>query len=250
VKSFNKTKSLVPTIIEQQQFWDWHWQNWRERKTVNLWKECRHEAILSVLGSLPIDRPRILDLGCGHGWFTAKLARFGETTGIDLSEEGIRQARLRNPHVNFVAGNLYSYPLPIEHYDVITSQEVIGHLENQTAFVDRAAELLSPGGYFIISCANKFVMERLGEDEFPEQPPQHIAEYLSVTDLKHLLAPRFTVTFARSILPVAGRRGILRVVNSHRLNTVLRFFLSPRHLEAVKERAGFGYQLIALAKKI
>jgi len=67
VKSLNKTKSLVPTIIEQQQFWDWHWQNWRERKTVNSWKECRHEAILSVLGSLPIDRPRILDLGCGHG---------------------------------------------------------------------------------------------------------------------------------------------------------------------------------------
>ena len=102
-------------MIEQQQFWDWHWQNWRERKTVNLWKECRHEAILSVLGSLPIDRPRILDLGCGHGWFTAKLARFAETTGIDLSEEGIRQARLRDPHVKFVAGNLYSYPLPIEH---------------------------------------------------------------------------------------------------------------------------------------
>jgi 2-polyprenyl-3-methyl-5-hydroxy-6-metoxy-1,4-benzoquinol methylase len=91
MKNYNKTELHVPTMIEQQQFWDWHWRNWRERKTVNLWKERRHEVILSVLRSLPLSRPRILDLGCGHGWFTAKLASFGETTGIDLSEQGMRR---------------------------------------------------------------------------------------------------------------------------------------------------------------
>jgi 2-polyprenyl-3-methyl-5-hydroxy-6-metoxy-1,4-benzoquinol methylase len=245
----NNSKRGVPTIIEQQQFWDWHWRNWRERKTVNSWKEQRHEAILAVLRSLPISRPKILDLGCGHGWFTAKLAGFGETTGIDLSEEGIEAARRRNSHVNFVAGNLYTYPLPTEHYDVIVSQEVIGHVENQIEFVNRAAALLRPGGYFILSCANRFVMDRLGADEFPEQPPDHIASYLSVTDLKSLLSRRLTVSFVRSILPVAGRRGILRVVHSYRLNAVLGFFLSLRRIETLKERAGFGYQLIALARK-
>ena len=243
------TESSIPTIDRQKQFWDWHWQNWRERKTINSWKERRHELLLSALRSLQLDRPHILDLGCGQGWFAAKLAMFGDTTGIDLSEEGIRDARRRDPHVNFIAGNLYTYPLPFEYYDVIVSQEVVDHVQDQVAFIHRAADVLKPGGYFILSCANKFVIDRVGPDEFPEQPPDHIADYLSLSDLKRLLSARFRVIHARSILPVAGSRGILRLVNSFKVNAALGTFLSPHQVDALKEFAGFGYQLVALAQK-
>ncbi len=245
----NNIELPPPSLSEQREFWDWHWRNWRGRKTINSWKEQRHREILSLLRSLPLSHPRILDLGCGHGWFTAKLADLGEATGIDLSEEAIRLAEAENTHVRFIAGNLYEYPLDLEYYDVVVTQEVIDHVEDQVAFIDRAAHVLKSGGYFIVSCANKFVMDRLGANEFPKESPAHIEYYLSLAELKRLLLPRFKVIRARSILPVAGQRGILRLVHSYKVNTALRFLVPHEYLEALKERAGFGYQLIVLAQK-
>lgn len=35
----------------------------------------------------------ICDLGCGRGWLTHELSKFGRRTGIDLSEKGIELAR-------------------------------------------------------------------------------------------------------------------------------------------------------------
>jgi len=242
------TEAQLPTIAEQRKFWDWHWRHWRERRTINPWKEQRHRVLLSLIRSLPVDRPKILDLGCGHGWFTAKLAHLGEATGIDLSEEGIQMASSQHPNIRFIAGDLYNYPLPVDYFDVVVTQEVIDHVEDHVAFVDRAARVLKSQGYFIVSCANKFVVDRLG-NEFPEQPPAHIATYLGLADLKRLLSSRFKLIQARSILPVAGSRGILRLVNSHKVNTALGCVLPHRYLEAFKERAGFGYQLVALAQK-
>ena len=96
-------ESHHPSIGEQRRFWDWHWEHWQERRTVNAWKDKRHDTILTVLSSLPLGRPKLLDLGCGPGWYTEKLTRFGEVTGIDLSDEAISIARSRFPGINFVA---------------------------------------------------------------------------------------------------------------------------------------------------
>ena len=54
-----------PTIDKQKEFWNWHWAHWEERRTINEWKQTRHEMILRFLEYLSLDRPRILDLGCG-----------------------------------------------------------------------------------------------------------------------------------------------------------------------------------------
>jgi trans-aconitate methyltransferase len=111
--------SHYPTMKDQERFWNWHWQHWHERKTINAWKDRRHEAVLTFLRSLALDHPTILDLGCGPGWYTEKLAQFGPTVGIDLSEEAISMAKARFPHVTFRAGNLYETPLPAAHYTLM-----------------------------------------------------------------------------------------------------------------------------------
>jgi len=233
---------------EQRQFWDWHWQHWQKRRTVNPWKDRRHETILTLLRTLRLNHPQILDIGCGPGWYTEKLAQFGQTTGIDLSDEAISIAQSRFPHVTFLVGDIYEMPLPAGHFDVVVSQEVIDHVSNQVAFVKRAAHVLKPGGYLILSCANKFVMERLGEGEFPQQPAAHIAQHLDIKGLKRLLRAHFHVRRTMTILPI-GTRGILRLINSYKLNSLFGWLISPTYLEALKERAGLGYTLIVLAQK-
>ena len=220
------TKAGRPTISEQKDFWDWHWRHGEERRTVNTWKDRRHAAIRDYLEALSLDRPEILDVGCGTGFYTRSLAEFGPTTGIDLSPESISRAAQQFPEVTFYAGNYYEFSLPDAHFDVVVAQEVIEHVEDQPAFVARTARLLKPHGHFLFSCTNKLVMGRLREGFFPEQPPQHIADHLDLRGIRRLLAPTFRVARWTSVISL-GELGVLRWVNSTKLNALLAALISP-----------------------
>ena len=243
------SRPSVPTIDEQRSFWNWHWQNIETRKVLNDWTERRAQEMLALIRGLSLSNPRILDFGCGQGWFTERLADLGEAHGIDLSTEGIEAARLRRPDINYTAGSIYDSPLPTSFFDILISSEVIAHVEDQSRYVERAAQVLRPGGYLIITTGNKFVMDRLGDVGWNVQPPQHIARQLSRRQLKALLTSAgFTVLKSLTAIP-HGHRGILRIVNSYRLNSALCSFVAQNKLEAFKEKMGLGWQMIFLAQK-
>jgi 2-polyprenyl-3-methyl-5-hydroxy-6-metoxy-1,4-benzoquinol methylase len=242
------SKESLPSIDDQRQFWDWHWQHWKERKVLNDWTDRRATEILRLIQGLAIQRPRVLDLGCGFGWFTERLADIGEAHGIDLSEEAIQAARARRQDITYMAGNLYEANIPNEYFDIVVSQEVIAHVEDQQRYVNRAAEALKPGGYLIISTSNKFVKDRLGDVSWNQQPPRHIANEMSRSQLRKMLSPHFRTLKSFTIIP-HGERGILRVVNSYKLNAMLQLFLPKEKLDTLKEKAGFGWQMIFLAQK-
>ena len=244
----NTVAPSTPTVDEQRQFWNWHWQHWRERKTNNDWTEQRGELMLQIIRSFRLNSPKLLDLGCGRGWYTEKLAELGEATGIDLSPDAIAVAKERNPKIHYIAGNIYEANLPKNHFDVVVSQEVIAHVEDQPRYVERAAEVTKPGGYFIVSTGNKFVMDRLGQIDWNVQPPQHIARQLSRKDLRRLMNPYFDVQQEKTIIPI-GHAGVLRIVNSPKLNALLNLVVPRHHVDAAKERAGLGYQMIVVGQK-
>ncbi len=238
----------LPTIDDQRQFWNWHWQNSEQRKVLNDWTWRRAEEILRLIGKLPLNHPRILDLGCGHGWFTERLADVGEAHGIDLSPGGIAAAQARRPDIAYMAGNIYEAPLQINYFDIVVSQEVIAHVQDQPQYIQRAADVLREGGYLIITTGNKWVIDRLGDVGWVKQPPQHIRQELTHADLKKLLSSRFTVLETYTIIP-QGKLGILRVVNSQKLNSLVRLLLAQSKIDSFKEKAGFGWQMIFLAQK-
>src|ERR1700747_2880391 len=128
-----------PTMEDQRLFWNSHWQHWQDRRVFNGSTRRRADVICSVFHSLRLLRPKILDLGCGMGWFAEELASFGNVTGIDLSEEAIAQAKLRCPQAKFIAANILVDPLPCERFDVVVSQEVLAHVENQSKYIQVAA---------------------------------------------------------------------------------------------------------------
>jgi len=238
----------VPTIEEQRRFWDQHWQRWEERKVLNEWTERRAKEILGLIRGLALERPRILDLGCGKGWFTERLADVGEAHGIDLSPEAIAGAKARRPDITYLAGSVYEAPLPKSYFDVVVSQEVIAHVEDQQGYVNLAAELLKPGGYLIITTGNKFVMDRLGDVGWHTYPPEHIERELYRGQLHKMLSARFDVVKHLTIVPI-GSRGILRLVNSHKLNSLARWIVPQQKFDEWKERAGLGWQMIVFARR-
>jgi len=238
----------TPSIDTQRRFWNWHWDNWESRKVLNSWTERRAIEILAIIQGLSLHNPRILDFGCGMGWFTERLADLGEAHGIDLSPEGIATAQARRPDIKFMAANIYEAPLPRNYFDVLVSQEVLAHVEDQPKYVDRAADILKPGGYFIITTSNKFVWDRLGDVGWNVQPAQHISNQLSRGALRKMLHAKFHVRSVSTIIP-HGQLGILRIVNSAKLNAALSRLIPQHRIDRLKEKAGLGWQMIFVAQK-
>ncbi|HTT28268.1 MAG TPA: class I SAM-dependent methyltransferase [Solirubrobacteraceae bacterium] len=231
-----------PALGEQREYWD---ERWSRTPDPNAWQERRADTILRMLERLPRAPQHILDLGCATGWFTARLARLGDVTGIDLSEQAIALARMRHPDIRFQAGDIYTMPLPRAHYDLVVAQEVVAHVPDQARFVDVIAGSLAPGGYLVISAANKVVMDRV---DFGPDSDAHIKRWLTLGDLKRLVQPQFRVLDATSIIPF-GEKGILRLINSPRLNRLVGGVMGHKRLEEWKERAALGYSVIVLARK-
>jgi 2-polyprenyl-3-methyl-5-hydroxy-6-metoxy-1,4-benzoquinol methylase len=234
-----------PTLTDQQRFWNTWNATLRDPKNLNEWSLKRGETIVELVRWLAIEHPKIIDFGCGTGWLTERLAQFGPATGVDLAENVIAAAQSRAPQIRFLAGDLLHLPLPSAYYDLVVSQEVIAHIPDQLAYLDRAADLLKPRGYLIITTPNKFVMDR---SNWPPQPPEHIEHWLTMRNLKRLLHRRFRILHTSTIVPL-GNRGILRLINSYKINAALGLFISKKNLEKLKEWAGLGYTLIALAQK-
>ena len=67
-------------------------------------------------------------------------------------------------------------------------------------------------------------------------------------EMKSLIAPYFKVLTSTSVIPM-GNRGCLRVINSHKLNTVAGQLIAQRRLDLLKERLGLGYSIIAVGQK-
>lgn len=231
----------MPSLAAQKHYWD---ERWTAKSQPNDWQLRRGERVRQWLLRLALRQPKILDFGCGTGWFANRLAEVGDVTAIDLSEAAIAIARRRYPRVNFIAGDLFEAPLATEYFDVVVSQEVIAHVEQQEEYLDRCASVLRPSGHLIITTANRFVMDRLG---WP-QPPGHIEQYLYMRDFKRMIRRRFSVLDATSIIPI-GDTGLLRITNSTRLNALAARLFSVGAVERFKERARLGYTLIALAKR-
>ena len=59
---------------------------------------------------------------------------------------------------------------------------------------------------------------------------------------------KFRILKVCTIIP-HGARGILRLINSSKLNALLGAFIGPEKLGEIKERAGFGWQMVVLAQK-
>ena len=202
------------SLNEQQEYYN---ARWRTFEYANRLKMARAIAILGAMHRLKLNKPRIIDLGCGTGWLTAIVAQFGPSIGVDLSDEAVREASRKYPFVSFFQTDISSWNYPKGQFDIVISQEVIEHVENQAAHLDIAAELLRSGGYLILTTPNArtfYAMPRETRESWSNQP---IENWLTKKELSELLERSFCQVKVSTIIPGYGRRGTYRFVNSYRL---------------------------------
>ena len=93
---------------------------------------------------------RILDLGCGTGHLTAKIAEAGAVVvGLDSSPAMIAQARQNFPSLRFVLAEAREFRLE-EHFDAVFSNAVLHWIHDAESVVKCVAAVLRPGGRFVL----------------------------------------------------------------------------------------------------
>ena len=188
---------------------------------------------------------RILDAGCGTGWLCERLLRFGRVTGVDLADEVIARAQQRIPTATLIAGDFMEIDLPTGYFDVITCFELLAHVADQPALIERLAELLKPGGVLMISTQNRRVLERCSW--VGQALPGTLRRWLDLPQLKALLSPHFEIEAVTSVHP-QGNQGWLRLVNSRWLARPLDRITLGAYTR-LREQALLGWSLMIRCRR-
>jgi len=105
-------------------------------------------AVLGQLAAQPGEA--ILDLGCGDGVMTARIAEAGaDVLGVDTSGPMLAAARARGLRVAQADGQA----LPFEgRFDAVFSNAALHWMPDQRAVADSAFRALKPGGRYVGEC--------------------------------------------------------------------------------------------------
>ncbi len=91
---------------------------------------------------------RILDLGCGDGQLTLRLAATGaRVTGVDASQEMVTAARGRGVPADHASAE--QLPYPDHSFDAIFSNAALHWVRNHDAMLTEAHRVLRSGGRFV-----------------------------------------------------------------------------------------------------
>lgn len=139
-------------------------------------EQARHEELLKLIQAAH-PRPRLLDVGCGSG----RLASLLDATalegylGVDLSEEGLRQAAsLQLAHGHFEKHDFEKWTPRPGAFDVITFNECLGYAPDPLRTARRFHQSLAPGGVLLVSHFRstnyaEFWQRLAREFDFPKQ---------------------------------------------------------------------------------
>ncbi|PSQ28183.1 class I SAM-dependent methyltransferase [Halobacteriales archaeon QS_9_67_15] len=125
-----------------------------EEFTRSPWKEgLLWPAVRSLLPAL--GDARVLDVGCGNGHYSARLAdRGADVLGVDLSEEMVRQARRQHgDSATFRQGDVTEGLDSVggEEFDIVLCQHVLSHVPSVESAIGEFARVLQPEGTVVLS---------------------------------------------------------------------------------------------------
>lgn len=117
----------------------------------------RIEVIFSdFLGGEDLKNKKLLDAGCGTGWFTKKsFERGANVVALDLSESLVNITKLKVPGITSVIGSIMELPFPDNSFDYVISSDVIEHTPDPLQSTREMIRVLKPGGKICITTPNK-----------------------------------------------------------------------------------------------
>ncbi len=187
--------------------------------------------IAKVRSALPNENARILDVGCGKGFFVkACLDRGLRADGIDLSDTAIEFAKTELG-INAICGRVEDISESIAPYDAVTFWATIEHLRDPLKTLSAVRKVLKPGGLLFLDTG-------IGNDWLDRLLPGFVQWYDP---------PQHLFVFSESSISIALSKTGFKVENLdtcferskvRRLARILRGFICAAGLRIVAELTG------------
>jgi len=141
---------------------DWHEQfvrqaQWTEQTRNHLYRRAHLQ-----------DAERVLDVGCGTGAITAKLARRtrGQVIGVDIDPTMLAFARQHDSGARYEQGDALDLSYPDRHFDIVACHFLLLWLDDPRLGVREMARVTRSGGHVLV-CAEPDYGGRLDWPELP-----------------------------------------------------------------------------------
>jgi 2-polyprenyl-3-methyl-5-hydroxy-6-metoxy-1,4-benzoquinol methylase len=103
-----------------------------------------------VLDNTKTDGTRLLDIGCGYGFFLKKMAQLGwKVEGLEVSGPGRDYAR-QELGLCIHSKPLEAMAFPSEHFDAVTLFYVIEHVLDPALILNEVYRILKPNGILLL----------------------------------------------------------------------------------------------------
>jgi SAM-dependent methyltransferase len=114
-----------------------------------------------MLGHLPEAARKVLDLGCGTGFFLAELERRRPgAVGLDISHAMLRVSEKYVPGARLVTADAEQLPFRERAFDAIFCKGSLHHTRDHVRFLANCRRALAPDGVLILSepCNDNFLI--------------------------------------------------------------------------------------------
>ena len=131
---------------------------------------------------------RLLDVGCGPGYFVERAAQRGwDAYGVDFGS-WVKKAAAARSVANIFIGSVKEQNFPDGFFDVVSASQVFEHLPAPTKDLEGIRQIIRSGGIFYANVPNyRCLSILLGRDDFElNDPPQHI-NYFTPASLRTLV---------------------------------------------------------------
>lgn len=158
-----------------------HYSTYNRGRNVSPLTINRYEELLLILDNKSGSK-KILDVGCGSGFFLETASRMGwNATGTEYDDFSVNLCKSKGLYV--IKGSIEDIKLEKGSYDAITSFEVIEHLSTPSSHLSTLFSLLKPGGTLYITTPNfNAVTKRLFKSNWSViSYPEHLTYFTPKT---------------------------------------------------------------------
>jgi 2-polyprenyl-3-methyl-5-hydroxy-6-metoxy-1,4-benzoquinol methylase len=165
----------------------YHWlslqRSWKT--SFNPYLAARYKVAIDALPKPATEDEMAIDLGCGDGYFSYQLRKRGyQVQAVDGQLSAIKLAQQKTAAesgIEFQVGNVLSTPFSDNSADVVTSLDVIEHLDDPETHLREIKRLLKKGGVALIGTPIRITEHPLDKYHVQEFFPEEFGRLLSKT---------------------------------------------------------------------
>jgi glycosyltransferase involved in cell wall biosynthesis len=115
------------------------------------WFRAKRRLVLQSISSSS-SNGRAADVGCGTGAMVADLAALGfDVVGTDMSPAALGHARAGSTGAGFLSSTAEHLPFATGAFDLLTSLDVVEHLDDDVAALQEYRRVVKPGGTVVLA---------------------------------------------------------------------------------------------------